>query len=97
VAPNGQVVLVNPQPGELGTLGYTTLRGPSSIRFDANLVKRFPVTESKDIEIRIDGINILNTPNFSNPAVAINGNNNFGRITGASGSRSFITNLRFNF
>jgi hypothetical protein len=97
VAPNGQVVLVNPQPGELGNLGYTTLRGPSSIRFDANLVKRFPITESKDIEVRIDGINILNTPNFSNPSTAINGNNNFGRITGASGARSFITNLRFNF
>src|SRR5207253_2024510 len=38
VAPNGQTVLVNPQPGEVGTLGYSTVRGPGNLNFDANLI-----------------------------------------------------------
>jgi hypothetical protein len=96
VAPNGQVILVNPQPGELGTLGYATLRSPGSIRFDMNMVKRFPIHESKEFEIRIDAINVLNTPNFGSPETDIN-DTDFGIIDSASGARSFIANLRFNF
>jgi hypothetical protein len=98
VGPNGQVVLVNPQPGELGTLGYTTHRGPGDIRFDMNMVKRFRVSEGgKEVEFRIDAINILNHPNFGDPAMGINNINTFGRITAATGARRFVTNLRFNF
>src|SRR5205085_5641629 len=47
VAPNGHTVLVNPQPGEVGTLGYTTIRGPSSVSFDMDLIKRFKIHETK--------------------------------------------------
>jgi hypothetical protein len=95
-APNGQIILVNPQPGELGTLGYTTLRGPSSIRFDANLVKRIRVGESKSFEFRIDAINVLNTPIWGNPENSIN-DTDFGLIDSATGSRRFILNARINF
>jgi hypothetical protein len=97
VAPNGQVILVNPQPGELGTLGYTTLRGPGSLRLDMNMVKRFTIHENKEFEFRVDAINILNHPNFGNPNANINGNNTFGRITTATGARSFVFNTRINF
>jgi len=41
VAPNGETILVNPQPGERGTLGFSTVRGPSFFDLDLNLVKRF--------------------------------------------------------
>src|SRR5262249_32317019 len=34
VDPSGKIVIVNPQPGEVGTLGYTTIKGPGSIGFD---------------------------------------------------------------
>lgn len=98
VAPNGQIVLVNPQPGELGTLGYTTHRGPGDIRFDLNVVKRFQIDEAgKTFEFRLDAINVLNTPNWGNPSVDINSNNNFGRITTATGARRFVLNARVNF
>jgi hypothetical protein len=97
VAPNGQVVLVNPRPGERGTLAYTTHRGPGEIRFDMNLVKRFRLHERKEFEFRLDAINILNHPNFGDPATNINNINTFGRITTATGSRRFVTNLRLNF
>jgi hypothetical protein len=96
VDPSGQMVLVNPQPGEVGTLGKAWLKGPASLRFDMNLVKRFRLDESKELEFRLDAINILNRPNFGNPNTAIN-NNNFGRITSASGARFFVVNTRINF
>jgi len=97
VAPNGQVVLVNPQPGEVGTLGYATLRGPRSVNFDMNLIKRFKIHETVEFEFRLDAINVLNHPNFGNPNTNINGTNTFGRITTATGSRSFVVNSRMNF
>ena len=95
--PSGNIVLVNPQPGEVGTLGLTTLKGPTSISFDANLIKRFRIHENKEFEFRIDAINVLNHPNFGNPSTNINGVNTFGRITTAGGSRRFIINTRVNF
>ncbi|HYR87127.1 MAG TPA: TonB-dependent receptor [Terriglobia bacterium] len=97
MAPNGQVILVNPQPGDLGTLGYTTLRGPREVRFDLNMVKRFRIHEAKEFEFRIDAINVLNTPNFSDPNMNMNGNGTFGQITGATGARIFVLNSRINF
>jgi len=97
VGPNGQTVLVNPQPGQLGTLGYNTFKGPRSLGFDMNLVKRFKIHESQEFEFRLDAINILNHPNFGNPNTNINGVNTFGQITTATGSRSFVINTRLNF
>jgi hypothetical protein len=95
--PSGRIVFVNPQPGEIGSYGLTTLKGPRSLSFDANLIKRFRIHETKEFEFRIDAINVLNHPNFGNPSMNINGNNTFGRITTATGSRRFIINTRLNF
>jgi hypothetical protein len=96
--PDGQIILVNPQPGELGTLGYSTVRGARSLNFDMNLIKRFRLHESKEFEFRMDVINILNHPNFGTPTTNINATGNtFGRITSATGARSFIVNTRVSF
>jgi hypothetical protein len=104
--PQGNIILVNPQPGQEGTLGENTLRGPSALFFDMNLLKRFRITESKTFEFSLNAINILNHPNFANPSSALNTNNTFGRITalasgadlgGNGGMRSFIVNTRLNF
>jgi hypothetical protein len=96
VDPNGNVVLVNPQPGEIGTLGYSTIKGPSSLQFDTNIVKRFKFLESREFEFRLDAINVLNRPNWGNPTTSIN-SSSFGRITTATGSRSFVVNTRISF
>jgi hypothetical protein len=93
---NGNLLLANPAPGTLGTLGMNTLEGPGNVGLDMNLSKRVRITETKNIELRVNAINILNTPNWNNPETSIN-SNNFGQITGASGSREFTTTLRFNF
>jgi hypothetical protein len=98
VDPSGKIVLINPEPGEVGTLGLTTLKGPRSLSLDMNMIKRFKLhSETTNFEFRIDAINILNHPNFGNPTVNINANNTFGRITTATGSRRFVINTRINF
>jgi hypothetical protein len=97
--PSGNVVLVNPQPGQVGSLGLTYLKGPSSIQLDMNMVKRFPIHETMNFEFRVDALNILNHPNFGDPNVNIDstGASGFGRITSATGARTFVFNTRVNF
>jgi hypothetical protein len=92
----GKVVLMNPGPGQLGNLGLRSIEGPASFRLDMNLVKRIKIAESKDFEIRADAINILNKPQWGDPNVAID-NTSFGRITTATGARSFSLSGRFSF
>jgi hypothetical protein len=102
----GPEFLVNAQPGQVGTLGQTTVRGPSRFDLDMNIVKRFRIDERKQFELRVDAINILNHPNFGTPSTAMNTAGTFGRITslasglntgGNGGMRSFVINTRLNF
>jgi hypothetical protein len=105
--PNGQIILVNPQPGQIGTYGLATLRGPSRFDLDMNLIKRFRITETKQFEFRVDAVNVLNHPNFGSPTLNMNGAaGTFGRISslasglntgGNGGMRSFVLNTRINF
>jgi hypothetical protein len=92
----GRLLLVNPAPGEIGSMGLQWIEGPSRLGLDMNLIKRVRITETKEIELRLDAVNVLNHPNFGNPNLNIN-NLSFGRITTATGNRRFVTNLRFNF
>ena len=93
---NGTLILINPTPGTVGNLGQNYLSGPGSIGLDMNLLKRVQISEGKEFEFRIDALNILNHPNFGNPTTDIN-NTNFGRITNASGARTFVLNGRVSF
>jgi hypothetical protein len=94
---SGKIILVNPAPGEVGSTGYRTLRGPGTFGFDANLVKRVKIGEgAKEFEFRVDAINILNKPVFDNPTLNIN-STDFGRITAATGNRIVVLNARINF
>jgi hypothetical protein len=105
VDPNGNVVMVNPQPGTKGNIQQNSLRGPGALYFDMNMVKRVPVAESKTLELRVDIVNVLNHPNFADPTTSIE-STTFGNITalrsglntgGNGGMRSFILNTRINF
>jgi hypothetical protein len=53
---------------DLGSLGRNLLRGPSQSNIDLSIAKRFPVNESKGLELRADSFNVLNH------AVEINSN-----------------------
>ena len=63
---------MNPAPGQIGNLGRNTIEGPALLGFDANLIKRVRITETKEFEFRVDTINVLNHPNFDVPNVNIN-------------------------
>ena len=95
----GRLLLANPAPGEKGTLGLRWVEGPPLVGFDANLIKRVRITETKEFEFRLDAVNVLNHPNFSAPTAAnLNINSSsFGRITTAGGNRRFVVNARLNF
>ncbi|PYS39168.1 MAG: hypothetical protein DMG14_14975, partial [Acidobacteria bacterium] len=95
----GHVLLVNPAPGKNGTLGLKWIEGPRAIGFDANLIKRVRLTETKEFEFRMDVVNVMNHPIFSVPLPAnlsIN-STSFGRITTAGGNRRFTMGGRVNF
>src|SRR5262249_9567688 len=64
---SGKLLMVNPEPGQFGTLGLTTLTGPGAFRLDVNLLKTIKVTERIEFTLRADAINLSNTPNWGNP------------------------------
>ena len=92
----GKLLLMNPAPGQVGNLGIKWIEGPALLGLDINLIKHLRITETKDFEVRVDSINVLNHPNFGNPVVNIN-STSFGRISTAGGNRRFVINARLNF
>ena len=99
---NGNVILANPAPGTVGTLGRGYIEGPTHIKFDVNLVKRLRLSETKNVEIRMDVIDLLNTPWWNNPNMDIN-STSFGRMdasdftTGLSNADNRTSNRKFTF
>lgn len=104
----GNLILINPAPGTRGTLGRAWIEGPSHIGMDVNVVKRVRIDERKQLEFRMDAVNVLNTPQWGNPTMNIN-SVNFGRLTAVedatartarlavTGARRFTINARLNF
>jgi hypothetical protein len=101
-AASGQVLLRNAIPGTRGNLSLNTLEGPGRWRFDASLMKRVRVTETKNVQFRLDATNVFNHPEPNTGNLIMNINNaNFGLFTGASAKndlrRQFQAQLRFEF
>jgi hypothetical protein len=64
-----------------------------------NLIKRVRIDERKELELRVNAINVLNHPVFDNPNTNIN-SNSFGRITATSAGttpRQIVTSIRLSF
>ena len=91
-------------------MGLKWIEGPAALGLDMNMIKRVRITETKEFELRVDAINVLNHPIFGIPNTNINsvgsgtvitvGNANdvaFGRITKAGGNRRFTIGARLNF
>jgi hypothetical protein len=87
----------NPAAGKVGTMGPYWIEGPGQFGLNANLLKRIRISETKEFEVRLDAINVLNHPNFGNPSTDIN-SVNFGVIgLPTTGNRQFTFNARLNF
>jgi hypothetical protein len=74
-------VLINPKPGEIGTLGNRNIYSFGTWFLDGNLQKSFRLTETKALSIRVDATNILNHPQLSSPNFTV-GATQLGLITG---------------
>ena len=71
---------------DIGNVGRNVLRGPRQSNVDFTVIKRLPISESKNVELRAEFFNLFNHVNFANPignfnAVPSNGiDPNTGRI-----------------
>jgi hypothetical protein len=96
-----------------GSLGLQSGTGPPTRTMDFSIFKDFAFTERFKMQFRAEALNLANTPQFSQPDAslgdakipangtipAINGNGNFGKVTGANvGSERHVQfSLRLSF
>ncbi len=86
---NGNPILINPLPGQMGDLGLAAFRGPGSKNMNLNVIKHIRINERINMQIGATANNLTNTPIFGNPVTNID-STSFGRITavGAGASSS---------
>lgn len=76
---------------DFGNVGRNVLRGPGQTNVDFSVIKRFPIRESKNIELRAEFFNLFNHANFANPISNLSAvpstsmDPNSGRIIGSAG------------
>jgi len=77
--------------GNLGNVGYNSMRGPSGFYSDLSVVKNIPITERVKGQFRMDAFNVFNHPvyafsgnNGANGCIDCQGGNN-GKITDIEG------------
>ncbi|HXI93540.1 MAG TPA: TonB-dependent receptor [Blastocatellia bacterium] len=63
----GSVLPGSPLGTDIGNVGRNVLRGPRQSNVDFSIIKRFPISESKNIELRVEFFNLFNHVNFVNP------------------------------
>src|SRR5207237_3674874 len=57
---------------DFGNVGRNVLRGPRQTNVDFSVIKRFPIDESKNVELRAEFFNLFNHVNFANPISNLN-------------------------
>jgi hypothetical protein len=98
-----QILLQHPLPGTRGSLGQRVVEGPGRWRFDAGMGKTFKITETKNVQFRVDARNVLNHPEPNPAALILNMNDaSFGRFSGTNAKsdtsfRELQAQLRVNF
>ena len=85
----------NESPGQFGTCGIGTIRGPGLHTADLSLTKQFSITEHQNLEFRAEAINFTNTPILNAPSTGIG--TTLGQITSSQGERNIQFALKYNF
>jgi len=92
-----------PQLGTYGNVGRNAYRGLPAYQFDASLSRVFPVYNRLNLTLRLEDFNVLNHPNFQNPAGSAGGNasftsSTFGQLSSQSNAaRVFQGSVKLNF
>lgn len=85
-----------PAPGRNGTLGRNTFRGPRYVSLDASLTRAFSLGGRRQLQLRADMFNALNSLNLFLPNADLS-LSNFGRSTQAFDARTMQVGARFIF
>jgi hypothetical protein len=83
-------------PGQWGTAGRHSIRGPAMRALNAGISRSFPRGDHLDLEWRLDATNVLNLVNYSTINTIV-GNPQFGQPTRATPMRQLRTALRLRF
>jgi hypothetical protein len=79
-----------------GTYKVGEARGPGRWTINATFAKNFRLVGTSKLQLRADVFNVLNNEIWNNPNTNMN-SGDFGRITGAGGSRFAQVGMRFTF
>jgi hypothetical protein len=95
---NGQTLLENPIPGQLGSLSPTSYRGLGTFTFNVQLSKAITLSQEHNVTLRLraDALNVLNRPIWGTPNLNID-STSFGQITTATGNRNIVLGARVEF
>ncbi len=87
-----------PALGELGNTGRNFFRQPGGWGVDGSIIKRTPINERFNLELRADMTNAFNHPMFGSPTLTLS-STTFGRIrdTVVSGSRKIQLGAKITF
>jgi len=90
-----------PKGTVFGNTGRFAFRGPANWNLDFSVFRGFPMGNTRRLEFRVEGFNILNHARFANPTNSFT-NPNFGRIfatesNSVNDARNIRLGLRFQF
>ena len=84
----------------LGTYGNSPRNGfvgPKFFNIDSSLSRSFPLHEALALTLRLEAFNVLNHPNFGNPAANVASPTGFGKISSAQAPRIFQAAAKITF
>ena len=98
-ATNKRGIFSVPDPGKLGNTTRNFFTAPGFFNLNLAIGKRTRITETHNIEYRLEMQNVTNTPSFGLPESATLTSTLFGRARGntTSGSRKIQMALKYNF
>ncbi|QHN03279.1 carboxypeptidase regulatory-like domain-containing protein [Granulicella sp. WH15] len=96
-----RAAFTNNAPGTFGTVRHNSIRPPKYVDVDLAVVRSFHVRERYGLQLRVEGFNIFNHPNFFNPASgSFNGSlaaSTFGSIKTANDPRILQGAIKISF
>ena len=82
--------------GTFGTSSRSFIHGPGLNNFNMALLKTTKITESKELQLRLEAFNLFNHAQFTNPSGEIN-SSTFGVVTNARALRIMQIGAKFLF
>ena len=86
-----------PNLGTQGNISRNAFRGIPAYNVDAQISRIFPVYERLAMTLRLEAFNLLNHPNFGNPATNLNTTTTFGQVSSSNAARVFQGSVKVIF